>query len=238
MRKLDEADETLAERRRKALQEFMRANNLTPASWASLAGLKNANVIYNFLHMRSASLNQATYERLAAAVPGASVGQLTGERTALKPTLAATITVRAEAAAGVWKTTPELAVEDQVTAAVPLGGLLTGNAFGVRVAGRDMDRVFPPGSLVVCTSLALHMPGVTSGTYVLVHARKGRLWEVTLRRYRSDGSDDVWLWPDSQHEEYEAPERYVVQRARADHAKQIVALAVGAYVPLPGVEVA
>lgn len=228
---IPDEDDSAAVRRRDALTAFMDAHGLKPAAWAALAGLTNANSLYNFLGGRSASLSQATYERLAASVPGATVAQLTGERAAAQPLLAAPIWIRAEAAAGRLRATPELSVQEQTTVAFPASPLAMANAFGVRVRTRDMERVFPPGSLVACVPAGPAESRPTDGRYVLVHARRGQLWEVTLRQYRViDGQ--AWTWPRSDDPEHQAPHKLGLPGEQGREERYVAAVVIGAYVPL------
>jgi hypothetical protein len=100
---------TDAERRRRALKQALDGHNLTPTEASRAAGLVTPNSIYNFLSGRSNSLSQATMERLARAIPDASLEELAGFRgTAIEPR---TIMVKTPAKAGVFKDTFERPAE-------------------------------------------------------------------------------------------------------------------------------
>ena len=64
------SSERAAEARRAALRQILRENNITPAQLARQAGLRRANLIYNFLNGRSASLSVITIAQIGAALPG------------------------------------------------------------------------------------------------------------------------------------------------------------------------
>jgi len=86
-----------ADRRRAALQDFMRVTGLRPAPWARRAGV-SPNGIYNFLRGRSDSLSQRVIEALAEAA-GRPVSQIIGEtvvaaRSRIHPQPAGGATVR------------------------------------------------------------------------------------------------------------------------------------------------
>lgn len=72
-------------RRRAAIQTFMAATGLRPASWARRAGI-SPNGIYNFLNGRSDSLSQRVLEALALAA-GRPISQIIGESIAPRDTL-------------------------------------------------------------------------------------------------------------------------------------------------------
>ena len=63
------SSEHAAEARRAALRRLLRENNFTPAQLARQAGLRRANLLYNFLNGRSASLSVITLAQIGAALP-------------------------------------------------------------------------------------------------------------------------------------------------------------------------
>lgn len=69
---------TRADRRRRALRDFMELEGITPSRLAREAGMKSPNALYNFLSGRSNSLSQETYERLVRSRPGIRMRELTG----------------------------------------------------------------------------------------------------------------------------------------------------------------
>ncbi|MGG5810896.1 hypothetical protein [Falsiroseomonas sp. CW058] len=195
-----------AVRRRRALQEFIRANELEPAAWARQAGFKSANAIYNFLKGRASSLSADTYERLASAVPGATVAQLTGERVAGRPALSHNIRIREIAASGVLRLSPELPSDEQEGASIPEGPMRARGAFGVRLEGEDMDLDWPPGTIFVVVPLVMH-GAPDEHSIVLLRRMRGRKFETFIRELRRDPivPERGWLWPRSSHAEHQAP---------------------------------
>lgn len=198
-------EKAAAERRRKALRDVMRANGIDAATLARSAGLVSANALYNFLNGRADSLRQSTYERLAAAIPGATIATLVGERSSQRPALSHTIRIREEAAAGVWRSSPELPEDEQEGASIPEGALLAQGAFGVRLVGEDLDLDWPSGTLFVVVPFL--MADVTDGCLVLLRRIRKRRVEVTLRQLHLDpeSPDRAWLWPRSSRPEFQAP---------------------------------
>lgn len=234
-----ERQETVgALRRRKALQDFIRANDLEPAAWARQAGLRSANAIYNFLNGRSSSLNSETYERLARAVPGTTVAQLVGEKSSHRPALSHTIRIREAAAAGVWRLSPELPEDEQEGASIPEGAMRAQGAFGVRLEGNDMDLDWPKSTLFVVTPL-LMTDGVKDNNLVLVRrTSRDRKFETTIREIRRDTVDPkrAWLWPRSSKPEYQTPIPcpWPVEGAFDDAGDklEVTGVAIGAYLRL------
>jgi transcriptional regulator with XRE-family HTH domain len=82
--------------------------------------------------------------------------------------------------------------------------------FGLKVLGPSMNRVFPEGSFAICTKL-LDLGEdfeLQSGKFVVVlrHSPNGLdEWEATIKQYEVDGSGTAWLWPRSDHPEFQTP---------------------------------
>ena len=71
-------DSVQAKLRRQALDDALHEHELRPADLARMAGLPNANLIYNILRGRTASLNTITWERLLPHLPRSNIGLLLG----------------------------------------------------------------------------------------------------------------------------------------------------------------
>lgn len=184
-------DRDMAELRRRSLTRFMRENELEAAAWARMAGLSNANAIYNFLNGRSGSLSQDTARRLADAVPGATVSDLFGE-TALKKAggpLAApapileTVTVKSSAESNVWRRVYDIPTADQHTIEVVPLDVPVDEA--VMVNDRHCDQICPPGGYVLVSRSKDAEPLKNGDVCVVLRRRKRNRTEdleVTLRR--------------------------------------------------------
>lgn len=68
-----------AARRRQALRAIMDRFKIKPYDLARAAGFSTPNALYNFLRGETFSLSYATYERLAAVLPGVTIDMLAGK---------------------------------------------------------------------------------------------------------------------------------------------------------------
>ena len=124
--------------------------------------------------------------------------------------------------------------------------------FGVQVADRSVELIYPEGSMLVCIPTAalktihvdaLQDPGPwgdvardlakqpTPGRRVLVQRLhkddEGELVEITVREYQVDENEQAWLWFRSTAPELQAPLRYTP----GDSNISIVAVVVGGVRP-------
>ena len=82
--------------------------------------------------------------------------------------------------------------------------------FGLKVVGPSMNRVFPEGSYAICVKLIDLGEDfeLRSGRYVVVlrHSEDGLdEWEATIKQFEKDGDGIAWLWPRSDHPEFQTP---------------------------------
>lgn len=85
-RAVDQAELAAGDRRRRALRRIMACHDLTPTDWARRAGIESANMLSNFLTGRSHSLHLSMLEKLADAIPGTTIDQLSGRKSGLEST--------------------------------------------------------------------------------------------------------------------------------------------------------
>lgn len=79
--------------------------------------------------------------------------------------------------------------------------------FGLEIAGPSMNLKFPEGSVAICCRLMdLDGEDVQSGDYVVVY-RRNELDEIeaTVKQYEIDREGRQWLWPRSDHPEFQTP---------------------------------
>lgn len=179
-------------RRRKALKSIMIERDLTTKDLERLANVQ-ANSLYNFFGGRSKSLSTSTLERLAAAIPGVTVGALQGSTSqALK--IGDGIDVVAEAQAGVWRERFDLPLDQRERVPLPATDAerLAG-AYAVRVVYPGCENMFENGTLLICIPSPRWEPALHPGNRVLVQmARDGRI-EVTVREIVAGSDGALWV---------------------------------------------
>lgn len=167
----------------------MTRHDLKAAEWARQAGLSTPNSLYNFVSGRSKTLSQETLEKLASAVPGATVTEIIGESPATG-VRAATVQVRVGAGAGMWRQSYETPMEPPVYLALQ-PGVHADEA--VLVLDRHADALYPPGAYVGVHAFASLPRPLRDGDVVLVHRIRAGRHEVTLREIRCPGGDFAQL---------------------------------------------
>jgi len=137
----------------------------------------------------------------------ASVGEIYGPSELFEP-VGPTLFVKGEVAAGVWHEAYEWPQDDWQT--------FTGRAdvtvdvdsrFGLRVVGESMNQLYPHGSLVECVKLLAGAELVSGKRVVVIREREDGDFEATVKEYIEDGEGVPWLWPRSNHPEFQAPWR-------------------------------
>lgn len=198
-------DEEQAERRRRALRQFMEERGLIPAQWAKRAGKPGlANAISNFLNGGSRSLNQATLEALARPF-GVSITSITGEGYRPVAGVITTLYVRGVVQAGAWREAAEWPRDEWEALSLPMGDSPYRAPYALRVAGSSMNQLYRDGDVLVCISLYDLGRDLRSGDKVIVHRRtRDGLIEATCKEYRIV-DDKAWLWPRSDDPAHQAP---------------------------------
>ena len=227
-----------AEVRRQALRKALAAANLTPSEASRLAGLPSANALFNFLNNRSQSLSQDTIERLARAIPGATIASLTGNEVAM-PSVAEMqgVVVRAIAEGGRWREAFDLRRQEQYEALLPVSAAHQScGAFGVEVHSPGFERVFPDGTILVCIPFPQFKGELRSGRRLIVQHVIGKRLEITVRELEIDALNRAWLWPRSDHPEHQAPIAmpwpFTGELWKHDISRfSVTAVIVGAYIP-------
>lgn len=176
--------ERQAEMRRRAFAEFLSSRRLTPAEVARLAGLPNANSIYNLLNGHSASMAQATLERIARAL-NVSVAEIIGERKSVGKQ-ASVLPVRVEAASGDWRDGYEMGGRSTAMLPIPPGTSIDEAAV---ITDSHANAIYRAGTIVGVQSMAsIASRGLLDGDRVLLHRMRGAQHEVTVRQVAEAGS--------------------------------------------------
>ncbi len=80
-------------------------------------------------------------------------------------------------------------------------------AIALEVRGPSMNRIFPPGIVVICAAYGELGRGPIDGERVVVQRRRGEDGEISIREYRVDKDGIAWLWPVSDHADFQSPLR-------------------------------
>lgn len=155
----------------------MQRHDLKAAEWARAAGLPSANSLYNFVNGHSKTLSQETLERLARAIPGATVTEIIGE-TPASGIKAATVPVRVAAADGVWRASYEADIAPPAYLALPPG--VQADEAAVLLDGHA-DAIYPAGSYIGAQAFASMPRPLRNGDIALVHRIRDGRHEVTVR---------------------------------------------------------
>lgn len=118
------------------------------------------------------------------------------------------IFIQGSVAAGVFKERMEIAEEDWETfTGSPDVKAPISNRFGLRVEGRSMDLLYPPGTVIECVRYWGNEP-IPNGKRVIVQRthEDGRI-ETTVKEYAKDESGTEWLVPRSSLPEFQTPFR-------------------------------
>lgn len=218
--------EKTPDQRRELLRSFISKRGLKIARWAKESGV-DKNSIYNFLNGHSESLHPNTYAKLAriAEVP---TWMLTGERP--EPASPTSVYVSGEVQAGVFRDAVEWDEQDWFPVDVPVPSRFRGKAKALQVAGQSMNREFPEGTIAIWVSMMDFRPPRHDDHVVVYSYRQDDTIEATLKQLRVDGAGEQWLWPQSDHPDFQAP---LNTRTPPDEIKaiEIVGIVIGDYRP-------
>jgi repressor LexA len=210
MKKSEQVEREAAQRRR-AFQKFIDDHNLQPHTWAKESGLSNANAIYNFLGGRSTSLSLRTLNALAAG-KGYLVEEMMGKprKSGRRPSsdLTATVQIIGEVQAGAWRAALTYPAGDQYELTLPSGDRFPGiKRYGLVVRGDSMDKIYPPGTVVVVVRFADigQLPKTGDKVVVLRRSSGNAEYEATIKEYERDRRGRHVLWPRSSDPEFQEP---------------------------------
>lgn len=141
----------------------------------------------------------ATYFLEAAAV--GDEGDITGQLTNLQ-----TIFVKGAVQAGVWTEAVEWPPIDWFPVYTPVNiKYPEAEKFGLVVRGDSMNKVYPDGSIVIAVRFSDIASMPKPGQRVVVVQRSVNGFEATVKRFDTDPSGRVILWPESYSPEYQQP---------------------------------
>lgn len=122
------------------------------------------------------------------------------------------INVIGDVQAGVFKTAVEWPKSAQFQVKVPVEAPFDRiDTFGLRVLGPSMDQVFPSGTIIICAQIQDlgRLFEIQSGHYVVVKRRSAATdeLEASVKQFIRDEQGVAWLWPRSNHPEFQTPVR-------------------------------
>lgn len=169
------------ERRRAALKRAIKQFDVSPAELARKAGLKSANLLYNYLTGRSKSLSVDTVERLAKALPGENIAALLGatkyqDYRGTKP-----VTVAYRGRHDAFVESAFMPPERQYQIAVR--GVGREGLFGVELADDSLAPALPAGSVAILQHMKNFSAEIEPGMRVCVR----RVDEVF-------GREEIAMW--------------------------------------------
>jgi repressor LexA len=120
-----------------------------------------------------------------------------------------TIFVRGAVQAGVWVEAIEWGPADWMEISAPVDPRLGKGVerFGLLLKGSSMNRIYPPGSILICARYYDLPRGPKTGDEVVVLRRSAQLggFEATVKEYELDGQGRHVLWPRSYDPEFQTP---------------------------------
>lgn len=131
--------------------------------------------------------------------------------------------------AGVWREAVELPSEDQEVFPMPaMAGYENMEVFGLRVSGPSMNKVFPDGSIAYFVRVPDVEPMVDD--MVVVVAKRGPLYETTLKQMGRDKRGRIALYPRSTDPRFQSP--VYPEDAGADEVS-VIGVAIAKHEPIP-----
>jgi SOS-response transcriptional repressor LexA len=77
--------------------------------------------------------------------------------------------------------------------------------FGLRVKGPSMNRIYPEGTILVCVPMYDYHDMLENGDHVIVQRWDAGMVEATVKEMQRTPEGETWLWPRSDHPEYQSP---------------------------------
>lgn len=177
-----------AEARRRAFQRILDERNITPAELARRAGLKNANLIYNFLNGRAASMSMRTIQRIINALPGLTLNDFVdpNRERAIPPISAISMAfIKGKVEAGAFEANPEYPPYMQKAIPAPYQGDPPVGLYALEVKGED--NYYGEGCILFCVPYKQYSKKLDDGRGVIVHRYRDGLIEATAQVYRVRG---------------------------------------------------
>lgn len=203
------------------IKELRIERNLTQAQLAEMIGTTDATI--QRLETGKRQLTQKWAEKISSNL-GVEVASLFGN---ILPTSPNGLSVVGEVQAGVWK---EVDVADEPKhSTLPIGPDLrysAYNQYALLVQGTSMNKLFAPGTFIVCVPWSELGRDMKDGDIVVVERRRDGMVETTVKRI-SLKNRRVTLVPESTDPRFQSPIELAGNEDRDEIA--ISALVVGRY---------
>lgn len=128
----------------------------------------------------------------------------TASTSTLIPRLTApkTIPIVGEVAAGLWREAVLANQQTEEFIALSVDGYDPADLYALRVSGRSMDLIYPPGRCLVVAPVS--QSGLRVGDHVIVERTRAGLVEITVKELVMEGGK-AWLYPRSSSPEFQTP---------------------------------
>jgi SOS-response transcriptional repressor LexA len=117
-------------------------------------------------------------------------------------TAPAKIPMLGEVAAGLWRETMLANSQPDEFIALSVDGYDPADLYALRVSGRSMDLIYPPGRCLVVAPVS--QSGLRVGDHVIVERTRAGLVEITVKELVMEGGK-AWLYPRSSSPEFQTP---------------------------------
>lgn len=138
--------------------------------------------------------------------------------------------VKGQVAAGLWQEATEWEEDDwQAFTGRPDVTAELVHRFGLRVEGKSMDLLYPPGTIIECVSVFGHIEPAPGKRVVVIRERDDHKYEATVKELVQDDDGKMWAVPRSSDPSFlpinlSDPEEGILEA-------RIAAVVVGSYRP-------
>lgn len=208
---------TVQDRARKRLETALKITGWSPAHLAKEAGVAASTIsrFLNFPVKHTVSLKtmekvDEAVRRYIMSVPDAQEsirltllydGPGTVEAT---PSNTINIHVRGAVQAGYFTEAAEWPRDDWENISLPRPDGHK-SYFGLRVKGPSMNLIYPEGTILVCVPMYDYHDMLENGDHVIVQRWDAGMVEATVKELKRAEDGSTWLWPRSDHPEYQMP---------------------------------
>ena len=146
----------------------------------------------------------------------------------LQPVGTEVIFVRGAVQAGHWLEAVELNEQDWETIFLPPDPRFPPQArYALRVAGKSMDLVYPPDTILVCVSIHDYGEPNPGRNVIVYRKRPDGLIEATVKTLRAGKDGKPELWPQSSSPDYAEPVRFT--DVTDGEEVEVVGVVIGSY---------
>lgn len=163
-----------------------------------------------------------------AEVLGVELSDLFGKHTVVP--IGPKLYVKGQVAAGLWQEATEWEEDDwQTFTGRPDVTAELVHRFGLRVDGKSMDLIYPPGTIIECVSTFGHIEPTPGRRVIIIRERDDHKYEATVKELMQDGDGRLWAVPRSSDPSFlpislSEPEPGIIE-------SRIAAIVVGSYRP-------